>query len=93
MSFPEALKCLRAYSLRPLPETLELGLIVNMAAKKGKLREPFRGTMLYPHRFGKERRVLLLAEVCVCGGCCACANIGVLIQLLDLNLDYHNHYS
>lgn len=59
----EALRCLRAYSLLPTPQTLELSLNVNMLLKKSKRRDPFRGTLVYPHRFGEERRVLLIAEV------------------------------
>lgn len=52
-----------AYSLLPTPETVELSVNVNMALKKNKRKDPFRGTLVYPHRFGDERRVLVLAEV------------------------------
>ena len=67
VSLPEALRCLRAYSLCPSSETVEISVNVNMALKKNKRKDAFRGTLVYPHRFGEERRVLLLAEVGVAG--------------------------
>ena len=61
--FSESLKALRAYSLSEIPETVELSLTVDMSLKKGKTREPFRGTLIYPHKFGVMRKILLIAEV------------------------------
>jgi ribosomal protein L1 len=65
----EALRCLRAYSLLPTPETVEINLSVNMLLKRNKRKDAFRGTLVYPERFGHETRILLLAEVSVVGGC------------------------
>ena len=59
----EALRALRAYSLSEIPETVELSLTIDMTLKKKKVRDPFRGTLIYPHQFGDQRRILLLAEV------------------------------
>ena len=75
ISLPEALRCLRAYSLRPTPETVEISVNVNMALKKNKRKDAFRGTLVYPNRFGEERRVLLLAEVGVVNQNCYFRNI------------------
>ena len=59
----EALRALRAYSISTVPETIELALRVNMVLKKNKLRDPFRGTLVYPHPFGTQRKILALIEV------------------------------
>ena len=42
---------------------MELSINVNMALKKRKKKDPFRGTLVYPHRFGEERKILVIAEV------------------------------
>lgn len=60
---PDALKALRAYSLADFEETVEVSLCCKLVTKKGKRRDPFRGTIIFPHRFGKEPKLLVFAEV------------------------------
>lgn len=64
MSVPlqEALRSLRAYSLTEKSETVEINLKCNMKLKMNKLRQPFRGSIVYPHMFGRQQRVLVFAE-------------------------------
>ena len=62
---PGALKALRAYSLADFEETVEVSLFCKLKTKKGKRRDPFRGTIIFPHRFGKEPKMLVFAEVCM----------------------------
>ena len=62
---PEALRALRAYSLTEVNETVQLSLSCKLKTKKGKNRDPFKGTVIFPHEFGRPRRMLVFAEVCV----------------------------
>ncbi len=59
----EAVKCLRAYSIRPEPELVQLSLLVNMTTKGNKAKDAFKGTLKFPHPFGSARQVLLIGEV------------------------------
>ena len=54
---------MRAYSIAPGYETVELSVTVSMALKKRKVKDPFRGSLVFPQRFGRERKVLLIGEV------------------------------
>lgn len=74
---PGALKALRAYSLADFEETVEVSLFCKLKTKKGKKRDPFRGTIIFPHRFGKEPKLLVFAEVCI-WGCMRCSCMCVL---------------
>ena len=56
---------MRAYSLSARPETVDVAIKVDMMLKKDKVRDAFRGTLVYPHQFGSHRKILLLAEVSV----------------------------
>ena len=62
---PDALRALRAYSLADFEETVEASLCCKLISKKGKKRDPFKGSIIFPHRFGKEPKLLVFAEVCV----------------------------
>ncbi|XP_064395678.1 large ribosomal subunit protein uL1-like [Halichondria panicea] len=62
LDFPEALRALRAYSMSQVPETVELSIKLDMTLKRGKSRDSFRGALIYPHRFGTQSKILLLAE-------------------------------
>ena len=71
-SLQEALRALRAYSISKFDETVEISLYCNLfvSKNKGKRRDPFRGTVLYPHSFGREPKVLVFAVVSsVCYHC------------------------
>lgn len=61
----EALRALRAYSLSARPETVDLAIKVDMMLKKDKVRDAFRQTLIYPHKFGHHRKILLIAEVSI----------------------------
>ena len=54
---------MRAYSLSEIPETVEIILKADLTLKKNKVRDAFRGTLIYPHKFGSQQKILLLAEV------------------------------
>ena len=36
---------------------------VDMMLKRGKTRDVFRGSLIYPNRFGSQSKILLIAEV------------------------------
>ena len=66
-SLQEALRALRAYSISKCDETVEVSLFCNLFVNKNrsKRRDPFKGTILFPHTFGKEPKLLVFAKVSV----------------------------
>ena len=64
-SLQEALRALRAYSISRCDETVEVSLFCNLFVNKNrtKKRDPFKGTILFPHTFGKEPKLLVFAKV------------------------------
>ena len=86
---PDALKALRAYSLADFVETVEVSLYCKLVTKKGKRRDPFRGSIVFPHPFGKEPKLLVFAEVCTQergANACICQRVALAFSVHILNV-------
>ncbi len=60
LSLEEAVKVLKENAKAKFGETVDLDIVLNL--KESQKNESIRGTVSFPHKFGKEKRVIVLCE-------------------------------